>query len=288
LSEPTPDFVIVGHVCQDILPDGSLGLGGAVSYAAMTAHGLGYRVGIVTSAGPDLDVAGVFPHVQVVCRPAAATTVFENIYLNGTRTQILHQRADVLTCAEVPPAWRQAPMAYLGTIDQEIAPGVFGCFSEDVLLGVMPQGFFRQWDREGHVSFCEWRPSAEQLRRIKVLVISELDVPEPQQWAQEWAQLVQVMVVTHAERGATVFCQGEVRSFPARPARQVDPTGAGDVFTAALMIRLAETGDPFPSATFAKVVASFSVETPGIAGIPERSVVDEYLFRHGAELANLR
>lgn len=282
MSEQVPDFVIVGHVCQDILPDGGLGLGGSVSYAAMTAHRLGYRVGIVTSAGPDLDVARAFPYAEVVCRPAAATTVFENIYRDGTRTQILHRRADVLTCAEIPADWRAAPMAYLGTIDQEIAPGVFGCFSDDVLLGVMPQGFFRQWDDEGHVSFSEWLPAEEQLRRIHVLVISELDVPNPQQWAREWARFVQVMVVTHAERGATVYHQGEATYFPARPARQVDPTGAGDVFTAAFLIRLAETGDPCQSAVFANGVASFSIEKPGIAGIPERRVVDEYLLCQGA------
>lgn len=285
MSEQIPDFVIVGHVCQDILADGNLGLGGSVSYAAMTAHQLGYRVGIVTSAGPDLDVAREFPYAQVVCRPAAATTLFQNIYLNGTRKQILHQRAGVITCADVPKAWRQAPMAYLGTIDQEIAPDVFGCFSDEVLLGVMPQGFFRQWDREGRVSFFEWQPREEQLRRIKVLVISELDVPDPHRWAREWAQFVQIVVVTHAERGATVYHQGQVHSFPARPARQVDPTGAGDVFTAAFVIRLAETGDPRQSAIFANTVASFSVEKPGIAGIPERGVVDEYLCHRGAQTA---
>ncbi|HUT95735.1 MAG TPA: PfkB family carbohydrate kinase [Thermoguttaceae bacterium] len=33
--------------------------------------------------------------------------------------------------------------------------------------------------------------------------------------------------------GCTVFHRGEKRSLPARPARVIDPTGAGDVFAAA-------------------------------------------------------
>ncbi|MEJ2212232.1 MAG: hypothetical protein P8129_24850, partial [Anaerolineae bacterium] len=100
MNEQIPEFVVVGHVCQDLLPDGRLGLGGSVSYAATTAQRLGYRVGVVTSAGPDLDLAQALPDTQVVCCPADETTLFENIYHNGQRTQILHQRASTLTCAD--------------------------------------------------------------------------------------------------------------------------------------------------------------------------------------------
>jgi hypothetical protein len=94
-----PQFVVVGHVCQDLLPDGSLSLGGSVSYAATTAQRMGYRVGVVTRTGPDLDIAKALPGIEIVCHPSAATTVFENIYFDGQRKQILHRRADVITCA---------------------------------------------------------------------------------------------------------------------------------------------------------------------------------------------
>jgi sugar/nucleoside kinase (ribokinase family) len=57
----------------------------------------------------------------------------------------------------------------------------------------------------------------------------------------------------------------------------VDPTGAGDVFAPAFMIRLIETGDPCEAAQFANVVASFSIEGPGVTGIPMRKQVEAYL-----------
>jgi sugar/nucleoside kinase (ribokinase family) len=254
-----------------------MGLGGSVSYATTTAHRLGYRVGVVTSAGPDLDVAQAFSDVEVMCHPSATTTVFENIYLNGGRRQILHQRAGLLTCEQIPLSWRTAAMAYLGSIDQEIDPGVFHCFAEDVLIGVMPQGFFRSWDEQGQVYFTEWRPSEAVLRRINVLVLSELDVPDPGKLVHDWTPFVEIMIITHAERGATVYWKGESCHYPARPAHQVDPTGAGDVFTAAFLIRLAETKDPCNAASFANAVASFSVEGPGVTGIPFRWQVEAFL-----------
>jgi sugar/nucleoside kinase (ribokinase family) len=272
-----PEFVAVGHVCQDILPDGGLGIGGSVSYASTTAHRLGYHVGIVTSAGPGLDVAQAFPGMDVACHRSAATTVFENIYLEDGRKQILHKRADSITCGQVPTDWRRSRMVYLGSIDQEIDPGVFSCFAPDVLVGVMPQGFFRRWDEKGHISFTEWTPPKEILQNINVLVISELDVPDPYGLVHDWGQFVDVIVITHAERGATVYHAGEPCRYPARTALETDPTGAGDVFTAAFMIRYAETGDPCQAAPFANAVASFSVEAPGITGIPLRPQVEAYL-----------
>lgn len=277
MSEQLPEFVVVGHVCQDLLPDGRLNLGGSVSYAATTALRLGYRVGVATSAGSEMDLADALPGTQVVCRQADETTLFENIYHDGQRTQILHQRASVLTCQDIPVAWRLAPMVYLGSIDQEIEEGVFHCFAASSLIGVMPQGFFRRWDEQGRVYFTEWDPPQRVLERINLLVISELDVPDPRRRAAEWARFVDSVVVTHAERGATLYHAGDVCHYPPRPAQQVDPTGAGDVFAAAFLIRLAETRDPRQAAGFANVVASFSVEGPGIAGIPQRNCVDDYL-----------
>jgi sugar/nucleoside kinase (ribokinase family) len=277
LNEPTPNFVVIGHICQDLLPDGGRNLGGSVSYAATTALRLGYRVGVVTSTGPEMAVDQALPGAQVVCHRAAETTVFENIYHNGERTQYLHSRAGVLTCDHVPAGWRSAPLVYIGSIDQEIDESVFHCFSPETLVGVMPQGFFRRWDEGGQIHFVEWNPSSAVLARINLLVISELDVPDPRGLARAWGQSIDVVAITHAERGATIYQGGESCHYPARPADQVDPTGAGDVFAAAYLISLAEIGDACQAAAFANATASFSVEGPGVAGIPRRATVEEYL-----------
>lgn len=286
MTKKAPEFVAVGHVCQDILPDGDLGIGGSVSYASTTAHRLGYRVGIVTSTGPNLDLAQVFPDMSIACHRSSATTVFENIYLEDGRKQILHQRADTITCERIPSDWRRSHLVYLGSIDKEIEPGVFSCFGPDVLVGVMPQGFFRRWDEKGRISFAEWNPPKEILQHINVLVISELDVPDPYGLVRDWGQYVDVVVITHAERGATVYHAGDPCHYPARTAQEIDPTGAGDVFTAAFLIRYAETGDPCQAAPFANAVASFSIEGPGITGIPHRPKVEAFLKEASEQFLN--
>jgi sugar/nucleoside kinase (ribokinase family) len=276
-TQQHPEFIVVGHICQDLLPDSRLSLDGSISYAATTASRMGYHTGVVTSAGSDLNLSQALPDAQVVCQPASSTTLFENIYHNGTRTQFLHKRAQVLTCEQIPEHWRRAPMAYLGSIDQEIEASVFDCFDESVFIGVMPQGFFRRWDEQGRVSFTEWNPPPAVLRRINLLVISELDVPNPHRLARDWGQFIDIVVVTHAERGATVYYAEESCHYQARPAQQVDPTGAGDVFAAAFMIKMFEAKDPCQAASFANAVASFSVEGPGVTGIPLRQQVEAYL-----------
>jgi len=272
-----PEFIVIGHITQDMLPGGGLGLGGTISYAATTAQRMGYRVGVVTSTGPDLSAEQALPFAQIACRQSAKTTVFENIYLDGERRQILHQRAGTLHCEHVPREWRNALIAHLGPLDQEIGEDVFRCFGDKVLIGVTPQGFLRRWDDRGRVSFVDWDPPESILRRINVLVLSEQDVPDPDGLARAWGRFIEVIVVTRAERGATVFHSGEPCDYPARPAQQVDPTGAGDVFAAAFMVRLLETKDPCQAARFANAVASFSIEGPGIRGIPMRPQVEAYL-----------
>ena len=73
----------------------------------------------------------------------------------------------------------------------------------------------------------------------------------------------------------SIAAGGPITSPPGR--REVDPTGAGDVFAAAYLIRYHETGDPYEAAQFANLVASFSVEAPGTEGIPTRDEVLTYL-----------
>ena len=57
-----------------------------------------------------------------------------------------------------------------------------------------------------------------------------------------------------------------------RPSNELDPTGAGDVFAAAFLLRLHETNDPIAAATFAAQIAGASVEGQGTSAIPQRTL----------------
>jgi sugar/nucleoside kinase (ribokinase family) len=64
---------------------------------------------------------------------------------------------------------------------------------------------------------------------------------------------------------------------PAYRAREVDVTGAGDVFAAAFLIRLEESNSPETSARFAACAAALSIEAVGTDGIPMREQIEARL-----------
>ncbi|MBC8447851.1 MAG: ribokinase [Chloroflexi bacterium] len=273
----SPDFLVVGHVTKDLYQDGYR-IGGTVTFAAITAARLGRRPAVLTRAAADLPLAEALPGVEVLRLPSPVTTTFENVYGPTGRHQIVHAVAEPLRCSDVPPDWQRIPIVLLGPLVQEIGPDMAACF--EGLIGVTPQGWMRQWNDAGRVSSRPWDCAEHVLLAADVLVLSEEDLGGDLAPLHEYVRLCPTVVLTTGWQGATVFLEGERYEVPPRPAREMDPTGAGDIFTAAFLIRLEETGDPLLAARFANVVASFSVEQSGTESIPPRAQVEGWLAAH--------
>jgi len=278
-----PDFLVIGHITKDLLADGRFTIGGTVTYSSLTACNLGRETGIVTRADPALDLSRFAACGIAVHRlPSPVTTTFENIYLDGTRYQYIRAVAAPIVPADVPAAWRAAPIVHLGPLAQELSRDMLVLFDQ-ALIGVTPQGWMRRWDGTGLVRPVPWAEVEEVLARADVLVFSEHDVAGDVATIHRYAGLARIMVVTQGHRGCTVYVRGQrPRHFPAFPAHEVDPTGAGDVFAAAFLIKLRHTGDPYQAARYANCVASFVVETPGATGLPTPEQVAARMARgHG-------
>ncbi len=82
------------------------------------------------------------------------------------------------------------------------------------------------------------------------------------------AAACRVLAVTEGPAGARLYWHGDLRRFRAPMVKEVDATGAGDIFAASFFWRLYTTRDPWASARFATHVASFSVARAGLDGIP--------------------
>ena len=146
------------------------------------------------------------------------------------------------------------------------------------LLGVSPQGWLRQTSAESRVSAADWY-DAQVLGRADVVVLSEMDVaggriPDP------WLEHDGVFILTRGRRGAVMRYEGSWFSIPAYPAREADPTGAGDVFAAAFLIRYFETNDACVAGLFASCAASLKVEGSGAEAIPTRAQIERRMSRH--------
>ena len=60
--------------------------------------------------------------------------------------------------------------------------------------------------------------------------------------------------------------------------KEIDPTGAGDIFATSFFIRLRQTQDPWESARFATIIASRSVTRPTLDGVPTMEEVQQNLI----------
>lgn len=269
------DYLIIGHITQDLTPTGPK-LGGTASYAALTARAFGAKVGIVTAHGDDalLDELNGIPIAAV---HSEVSTTFENVMTPTGRIQHIHHLASRLDYSHVPNVWRNAPIVHLGPIAQEIDPGIVRYFPKS-LLGVTPQGWLRTWDSTGLIRFTDWPEASFVLEKADIAVLSIEDVRNDESRIEEMLASIRILVVTEGARGARVYWNGDVRYFRPPVVTEIEPTGAGDIFAASFFIRYQLTRDPWESARFATQVAAVSVTRPGMLGVPTPEEIETYLM----------
>lgn len=294
-----PDLLVIGAATRDLVAGGGWRLGGTVVFAALTAVRLGLRAAIVTSGPPDVlaALAAAAPEVAVAAVPASEATTFENVYdASGHRQQYLRGQAAPLTLAAVPTAWRAARWVLLAPLAHEVDPDLAAALRQDnapddaqgerTRVAATPQGWLRRWDTAGLVRVGAWDDAARVLPALAALILSWEDLCPPdapragdgahaaEEQLRAWSAVVPQVVVTRGAEGADLLTYAGRERFPAYPARQVDPTGAGDVFAAAFLCRLLQDSDPRRAMDYANCAASFAVEREGTAGIPTRAQVE--------------
>ncbi len=265
------DYLVFGHLAVDLTPSGTR-LGGTVSYAALAAHALGLRVGIVTSGGPEAPLEAL-SGIQMVMIPSSRSTTFENIYLpNHERLQILHHRAEPIMPEHIPPEWSKAPILHLAPLAQEFPHHLASNVSAS-LIGLTPQGWMRGWDADGRVHPVPFENAEEILPEIGAMVISLEDVGGDEEQVEFFAHHTRLLAVTDAAAGSILYWNGDRRRFRAPKVQEVDATGAGDIYAAAFFARLYATRDPWEAARFATQFAAYSVTRPGLEGIPNEKEI---------------
>jgi len=262
------DYLAVGHVCRDVTPDG-FKLGGSVSFSSLTALAFGINVAILTSAPVQeaADLLAPLHDVSIEIVDSPEFTTFQNIYTESGRSQTLLGHAQRIIPAHIPSAWRSASIAHLGPVADEVDPTLADAFP-NALIGLTPQGWMRQWDAGGHVSFQPWPDAPRLLERADATVMSIEDVRGDEALANEYTHLGRTFVLTRGEQGCTLFAEGNRWDVPAPRVEVADPTGAGDIFAASFFICLKIRGDPLWAAQTATQLASASVARVGLNKIP--------------------
>jgi sugar/nucleoside kinase (ribokinase family) len=289
-----PDVVIVGAACRDVAADDPRGwrLGGGVSYSALTAARLGLRTAALVGAdglastAEEIDLlreAGV--DVRIV--PLARGPVFVNIERPEGRLQLSRERSDPIPVAAVPEPWLSAPGWILAPVAAELPPAWAEVPAREATVAVGWQGLIRELVPGEPVRHLPPGPS-DIVARADIVGISRDDVDRAVPLADLYACVRRgaTLVFTQGDQGGIVVDGVNVdgslhlRHYPAvRSHRTVDPTGAGDVFLAALAAariqprlvrgRIGQGLDLL----LAAAAASLVLEGPGLHGVPSRDAV---------------
>ncbi len=284
-----PRLLVIGHVTRDRRPavarPGSASppsppvesLGGSATYGALTAQRLGWEAAILTSAGPDFEPARELPDLPVFVHHSPATTRFENEYdEDGGRRQFVAARADDIAIEPLPDAWRDPDVLLLGPVAGELF-GVGALTLAAECVGAIAQGYVRTIRPDGLVATRAWDRPDRDLLGVHVLFLSEHDLPDADARAEEMLSSVPIVALTRGWRGLTLLTRDGRHEVPSFPRPELDPTGAGDVFAAAFLVRYQETGDPLEAAAFGACAASCVVEGIGASALGDRAEIEKRL-----------
>jgi sugar/nucleoside kinase (ribokinase family) len=292
-SLPVPEVVVVGAASRDIAADDPRGwrLGGGVSYSSLTVARLGLSVGALVgldeaaSGATELDLlrdAGV----DVRAVPLDSGPVFLNVERPEGRHQLAHARSDPLAVTSVPSEWHGAAGWILAPVAAELPEAWAEVPASDATVAVGWQGLLRALEPGKPVRHLE--PRREPiLERADLVGLSRDDV-EPGIPMRDLYALLRpgaTLAMTQGDRGGLVIDGIEdgvlrLRHYPAVHSNAiVDPTGAGDVFLAALAAvriqprlvggRIGQGMDLLVAAAAASLV----LEGPGLLGVPDRFTV---------------
>lgn len=229
---------------------------------------------------PAMYPRGVLADFAVRALPAGDCPRYENRYdASGRRHQRLLAEGEVLDLDEPLP---RCDAVLLAPAYHELS-GIPALEARVVAAAL--QGALRTVDRNGEV--C---PAADPVAAAQRLVFpgayalfSDEDAADPGGLAVSLAAMGITAVVTRGQAGATLHRPGAAaREVGGYAARVVDPTGAGDVFAAAFVVRMVETGDVPAACAFANAAGSVSVEGSGLAGVPARARVEERMLQGAA------
>jgi len=268
-------MLLVGNFTLDMRGRGSVP-GGSVFYSGCAAQALGVDVRIVSSVGRGFPLAEALSQLscEVSFSEAEETTTFRNVYRGGSREQFLCSAGGRIPCDAVPAGWGDADVVLRCPVYSELGPELSGMLRGKV-TGASLQGWLRTAGEGGRVIPRVDSEFLSSLAGVDVLFYSEEDVAHHPELGERFRRAAPVVVETRGSLGADVWIDGTETHVPGYPVRELDPTGAGDTFSAAFLVHYAEGRDVLAAADFACRICSVQVGLCGpltrgaLLGIPE-------------------
>ncbi len=287
-------MVHVGSACRDIASDDPRGwrLGGGVTYATLTTARLGLRTAAIVGVDREARGAAELDLIReagadLILVPLDEGPIYHNVETPAGRVQTCVQPGRPLPVPALPESWLAAPAWELAPVAGEVGDEWARAIPAEAYVAVAWQGFLRTLVAGSRVTR---RPPAASpvLYRADLVGVSHHDVDPATPIALLTALLKpgSRLVVTRGEKGGLVLVTGgsgpdAVLRYGLTPSdREVDPTGAGDTFLAALVSTVVHRTlggrrgtRAHPELRFAAAAGALAVEGHGLAGVPDRAAV---------------
>ena len=298
MTRPGIEVVHVGSACRDIAPEDPRGwrIGGGVMYAALTTARLGLRTAAVV--GVDREAAEATElgmlraaRVEILRVDLSEGPIYHNVETPGGRIQTSVQPGVPLPIPTVPAAWLAAPGWSVVPVAGEIRDDWAAVIPDGAHVAVAWQGLLRDLRAGERVRQRPPTPSPI-LRRADLIGVSRHDVAPDVPLPALWSLLSPGadLLITQGDEGGLLLRLGTdgpdewLRYRSPASAAEVDPTGAGDTFLAALhasgLRATRSAGSPRRAAIrdaldlgFAAAAGSLVVEDWGLSGVPDLAAV---------------
>jgi len=273
-----PEYLIVGHITRDLLDDGFC-LGGTAVYCALLAKRLGIRTAIFTAFDKGLPLE-ILEGIQIYNQGSGRTTTFKNQYSASGRTQLLLDRAPDLALNLLPPGWNKTRIVHLAPVIGEVSLDSWKYFPGSSIFYSL-QGWLRKWNQEGVITPALFPELDQEFPRPEGAFLSIEDLGFERSQLNQLIRTFPLLAFTLGQEGAELYQEGVMTPFPAVPALEIDPTGAGDIFAAAFIIeKVIKEKSVAQAARTAARLAAISVKRLGLKGIPSIKEIQDILKGH--------
>ena len=276
-------FLALGNVDKttNITKAGKETVFGGTTYSAVTARKLGLTTTLLTRGSDELkdwlatlETMGIRTILET---DKATLTVINDYTLGGewvqkllTKTgKIILDLEDDFDIIHVNPLYKEISMDVIRRARKQ-----------SKLLSVEVAGLVRD-ARNGIVTANFLKSREEWLEGVDIVHFSDRErrfmsrETEPRRICEDVQSCGPRIVLYTLGANGSIVLGNEFYKIPAFKTTEVDPTGAGDVFTTTFAIRYFETENERASGLFATAAASFKVEDFGSKNIQSRERVEE-------------
>jgi fructokinase len=285
------NVVAIGEVLWDLLLTGRK-LGGAPANFGYHAHALGARTHIITRVGNDDDGCEIIHRFREMALPEE-TVQIDDVFPTAVAKVILSGNGLAQFKFQENVAWDHIAVTEVGlAAAREVDALCFGSLAQrsscsrastEELVAVTPKQALRVFDINLRPPFYSRSIIEESLKQANVLKLNNDELPvlaemfslkgsvegRIERLAQDFN--LQVVALTRGPNGSLLYRKEEQEEHwsdcVSRPVEVVDTVGAGDSFTAALVLGLLHKMDLDEINDLANDVARFVCSQPGATPI---------------------